>query len=67
LGFDLELVIEFGGIPKLIISHDEQFIGIQFHPEAYLLPEKLEAENPIEGAKCIKVYQFFLSMIRNSI
>ena len=61
IGESLEIVFEREGIPKLLISHDGLFIGVQFHPEAYLVNELLNG--PVEAVynKCI--YQLFISKI----
>lgn len=43
IGKNLEVVLDFGPIPKLLVSRDRTFIASQFHPEIYsLLKQKQE-------------------------
>ena len=62
MGADLEIVIEFEGIPKLFISHDSQFIGVQFHPEVYIIIDRF-GEDRQEAGKGKGIYQLFFSNI----
>jgi hypothetical protein len=43
------------------MSYDSQFIGIQFHPEAYLVAHLLDG--PPEAIHNKSIYKFFFSKI----
>jgi GMP synthase-like glutamine amidotransferase len=61
IGNNLEVIMEREGIVKFLISHDSQFIGVQFHPEAYLVTHLIES--PPGAIHNKGVYKFFFSEI----
>jgi len=61
IGINLEILMEHEGIPKILMSHDGQFIGIQFHPEAYLVKDFING--PPEAIHNKGIYQLFFSKI----
>ena len=61
IGDSLEIIMEREGIPKLLMTHDSQFIGVQFHPEAYLIKDLIGG--PPEAIHNKGIYQLFFSKI----
>ncbi|HSX26277.1 MAG TPA: gamma-glutamyl-gamma-aminobutyrate hydrolase family protein [Chlamydiales bacterium] len=61
IGNNLEIIIEHEGIPKLLMSHDNQFIGVQFHPETYIVEDFIK-ERP-EAIHNKGIYRLFFSKI----
>ena len=53
--------MEHEGIPKLLMTRDGQFIGVQFHPEAYLVNDSMGG--PSEAIRNQGLYRFFFSKI----
>ena len=62
MGRNLEIVLEYEGIPKLFISRDNLFIGSQIHPEIYMRMEWLSPDSKA-AAKGKQIYRFFLQNI----
>ena len=63
MGKNLEIVLEYKGIPKLFISRDNLFIGSQIHPEIYMKMEWVGPQHQA-AAKGKLIYRYFFSMIR---
>jgi putative glutamine amidotransferase len=61
IGNNLEIIMEREGIPKLLISHDSQFMAVQFHPEVYVVKNFVDTFPEVIQNKGI--YQLFFSKI----
>ena len=61
IGNNLEIIMKREDIPKLLISHDGQFIAVQFHPEIYILKNFIDASP--EAIHNKGIYQLFFSKI----